>query len=362
MARWVIVLLVLSVPVVGRGEVSVDDVNRVVRGIYEDAVGGSSGDVDADGSALAADILGALNGLRNPTWPGPYGAGSVEIVFTKNSATPPNGPRPLRTVVYYPTDQVSQNPGGEVIANAPLASEVGALPLIMFSHGSCGIPVQSPFLNGLFASYGFIVAAPPHPGNQLTDPMCGSPTNQVDSFVNRPIDISFVIDQMLALSEDDASMFFGHVDPARIGMTGHSFGGLTTFRVAALDDRIIAALPLAPAAIAIDGDLTYLAANPIPIMIQGANLDTTTPFPANQQVPFDKLVAPRYLLKIFLNTGHLGFSNACIPNLQAGCPEHRIITRFALPFMLANVAGDHQFDAFLETAATPPAVEYTADP
>ena len=67
-------------PVAGRAEVSVADVDRVVRGIYEDAVGGSSGDVDADGNALAADIVGALNGMRNPTWPGPYGAGSVEIV------------------------------------------------------------------------------------------------------------------------------------------------------------------------------------------------------------------------------------------------------------------------------------------
>lgn len=354
--------VIVFAPVAGRAEVSIADVDRVVRGIYEDAVGGSSGDVDADGSTLAADIIGALNGMRNPTWSGPYGAGSVQIEFVKNSETPPNGPRVLRTLIYYPTDQVSQNPGANVVPNAPFASGLGALPLIMFSHGSCGIPAQSPFLNGLFASYGFIVAAPPHPGNQLSDPGCGLPAAQVDSFVNRPPDVSFVLDQMLALNDDESSMFFGHVDATRIGMSGHSFGGLTTFRVSALDDRIIAALPLAPAAIAIDPDLTFLAANPIPIMIQGADLDTTTPFPANQQAPFDRLVAPRYLLKIFLNAGHLGFSAACLPNLAAGCPEHRIITRFAVPFMLANVAGDHQFDAFLDPSATPPAVEYTADP
>ena len=124
----------------------------------------------------------------------------------------------------------------------------------------------------------------------------------------------------------------------------------------------MAALPLAPANIGITSDLAFLAANPIPIMIQGAANDTTTPFQANQQVPFDTLVAPRYLLKLFLNAGHLGFSVACIPNLALNCPEHRFITRYAVPFMLANVAGDHQFDAFLDPAATPPGVEYTADP
>jgi predicted dienelactone hydrolase len=286
----------------------------------------------------------------------------VEIEFVKNSETTPFGPRPLRTVIYYPTDQVSEDPGASVVVGAPFASDVGALPLIMFSHGSCGIPVQSPFLNGLLASYGFIVAAPPHPGNLLSDPGCGTPQAQVPSFVNRPADISFVIDRMLVLSNDESSMFFGHVDSSRIGMSGHSFGGLTTFRVAAWDDRIIAALPLAPANLGLEGDFDVLAANPIPIMIQGAANDTTTPFPANQQVPFDRLVAPRYLLKLFLNAGHLAFSVACIPNLQLGCPEHRFITRYAIPFMLANVAGDHQFDAFLDPAAAPPEVEYTADP
>jgi predicted dienelactone hydrolase len=303
-----------------------------------------------------------LNGLRNPTWPGPYGAGSVEIEFVKNSETPPNGPRPLRTVIYYPTDQPSEDPGSEIVIDAPFASDVGALPLIMFSHGSCGIPVQSPFLTGHLASYGFIVAAPPHPGNQLSDPGCGTPQAQVDSFLNRPADISFVIDEMLALNADASSMFFGHVDGERIGMSGHSFGGLTTFRVAALDDRIDAGLPLAPANIAIDNDLTFLADNPIPIMIQGAANDSTTPFAQHQQVPFDRLVAPRYLLKLFLNAGHLGFSAACIPNLALGCPEHRFIVRYALPFLLANVTGDHQFDAYLDPMAVPPGVEYTPDP
>lgn len=355
-------LLVLAAPSLALSEVSVADVDRVVRGIYADAYGAATGDVDADGAARAADILGAVGGLRNPSWPGPYGAGSVEMEFVKNAETPPNGPRPLKTVIYYPTDQASADPGAQIVVNAPLATDIGAQPLIMFSHGSCGIPVQSPFLNGLLASYGFIVAAPPHPGNQLGEPNCGAREVQADSFLNRPADISFVIDQMIALSADESSMFFGHVDSTRIGMSGHSFGGLTTFRVAALDDRIVAALPLAPANLLIDADLAFLAAHPLPIMIQGAANDATTPFPANQQVPFDKLVAPRYLLKLFLNASHLAFSAACIPNLQLGCPEHDFITRYALPFMLANVAGDHQFDAFLDPEAMPPGVEYTADP
>ena len=37
------------------------------------------------------------------------------------------------------------------------------------------------------------------------------------------------------------------VDPARIGMSGHSFGGWTTLATSHRDNRIRAALPLAPA-------------------------------------------------------------------------------------------------------------------
>jgi len=236
MARWLAAILLVALPGAAWAGVSANDVDRVVRGIYADVPGTAFGDVNADGAAAVDDILAAVNGQRNPSWPGPYGAGSVEIELVKNSVTPPNGPRPLKTVIYYPTDTPSSDPGNQVVFNAPLVADVGALPLIMFSHGSCGIPVQSPFLNGLFASYGFIVAAPPHPGNQLSDPGCGSGGVQVDSYVNRPADISFVIDKMIELGADESSMFFGHVDGARVGMSGHSFGGLTTFRVAALDE------------------------------------------------------------------------------------------------------------------------------
>src|SRR5262245_48795247 len=119
MARYLIVAAMLTLPALASAAVSEADVDRVVQGIYADEVGAAMGDVDADGAARAADILEAVNGMRNPTWPGPYGAGSVEITFTKNSESEPHGPRPLKTLIYYPTDQPSSDPGGQVMVNAP---------------------------------------------------------------------------------------------------------------------------------------------------------------------------------------------------------------------------------------------------
>ena len=54
----------------------------------------------------------------------------------------------------------------------------------MFSHGSCGFPGQSPFLTETLASWGFVVAAPPHPGNTTAE-LATCDDDTADSFANR---------------------------------------------------------------------------------------------------------------------------------------------------------------------------------
>ena len=52
---------------------------------------------------------------------------------------------------------------------------------------------------------------------------------------------------MLAADLDPGSPFYSAIDEARLGMSGHSFGGFTTYLVISLDARFITAMPLAPA-------------------------------------------------------------------------------------------------------------------
>ena len=79
-------------------------------------------------------------GLRSPTQPGPYGVGLRRITFTKRSETMPEQNRPLLTDIWYPAPPgagpIDRRPGGK--SNAPLAEELSNLPLVLFSHGSCG--------------------------------------------------------------------------------------------------------------------------------------------------------------------------------------------------------------------------------
>jgi len=187
----------------------------------------------------------------DPRAPGPYGAGIRVVTYTKPSVVNPAMDRVLaNTLIWYPTaDTGTINSGYNAIVDASVDGAHGPYPVVLFSHGSCGFPGQSVFLTSLLATHGFIVIAPPHPGNTIGDfPSCGSFQAQVSSAQERPQDMIFVLDQILAADADSGSDFFGLVDETAIAMTGHSFGGLTTYLVQAIEPRVTAAMPMAPAA------------------------------------------------------------------------------------------------------------------
>lgn len=121
---------------------------------------------------------------------------------------------------------------------------------IVFSHGFAGHRRQSTHLCTHLASHGYVVAAPDHVGNTTADVIAammgaGSMDDLGDyvrrSAADRPADASRTLDALLsgelgvAVTDDGA------------GIAGHSFGGWTTLQTAGTDERVRAALPLAPA-------------------------------------------------------------------------------------------------------------------
>ena len=120
--------------------------------------------------ALAhADVTGA----------GPFTVGATTITWTRTSSTT-GQPRPLATVIWYPAKPGTGTAGGGVFRDAAVLRR--HWPIVLFSHGSCGIPEQSLFFTVTLASWGFVVVAPPHPGNEFTDfPACMDPAELVDS-------------------------------------------------------------------------------------------------------------------------------------------------------------------------------------
>lgn len=264
-------------------------------------------------------------------------------------------PRVLDLTVWYPTESVAAPTpilGG--IQGAPVAPGAAALPVLFFSHGSCGIPAQSTFLTAGLAQAGWLVVAMTHPPN-VFGPTCATAVNLTTSFVERPADVSGSLDWLVAENADPTSIFFGLADLDRVGVAGHSFGGMTAFRVPAVDPRFRAALPLAPEYDSVAPFVAALLPLSVPIMIQGGEFDTTTPFLLDQVPLYNQMVATRFLVEI-LGGGHGSFTDFC--SAPAVC-DFGLINHYAFGFLGRYVASDRRWASLI--SAQPGAV-LTADP
>lgn len=291
----------------------------------------------------------------------PFEAGVRVLTFTKDSAASPGTPRVLNTVVWYPTSpgQTPINPSYGAVLDAPLDPAAAPYPILLFSHGSCGYATQSLFLTALLAAQGFVVVAPPHPGNTIFDfPNCGTPQALAAAFVERPQDMIFVLDQMLNENTNPLSPFYAAVDENRVGMSGHSFGGLTTYLVAAADARIKVAIPMAPA---VPGS-PVLA---IPSLTMLGQIDSVVNN-NNIRTAYTNALPPKYLVEI-ANAGHYAFSDFCFPSPDCNPPvtltqaeAHDAVLRWVLPFLKRHLVGDVGFAPFF--SAAPPGVAFLSEP
>jgi predicted dienelactone hydrolase len=148
------------------------------------------------------------------------------VGFQWATAPDPDG-APLQVAIWYPSgDAASENSVGpfdmEVALNGAVAG--GRYPLIVMSHGTGGMALNSYDTGIALAQAGFVVASVTHTGDNYRDQATAF-TRQ--DFVDRPRHVSRVIDFML-----EGWAGHGAIDPARIGFFGHSAGGTTGLIVA----------------------------------------------------------------------------------------------------------------------------------
>jgi predicted dienelactone hydrolase len=154
--------------------------------------------------------------LLDPGQPGSYAVASVGATTT-NPATGSE----LSIDIYYPA-----NNGGVDASGAPY-------PALVFAPGFLANATSYSGNGEHLASWGNIVAIPDFPSQ--------------DAEV-RASDVQYLFSYLMGENTRGDSLFFNQIEPSRLGLTGHSLGGLNTLMIAARNDPfLMAGVALDPA-------------------------------------------------------------------------------------------------------------------
>ncbi len=152
----------------------------------------------------------------------------------------------------------------EIPIRVYLPADKTSAPVVLFSHGLGGNREGSAFLGKHWALRGYVAVFLQHPGSDdsvwkdLPVPQRTAALKKaagLKDFLLRVQDVPVVLDQLEVWNEDNAHVFAGRFELDRVGMSGHSFGAVTTQAVSGqtfplgnslTDDRIKAAVIMSP--------------------------------------------------------------------------------------------------------------------
>lgn len=294
--------------------------------------------------ALSLFCLTATAKPLDPLKPGPHPVGVTTTVFVDHTRTDTftKEPRTLVTEIWYPATDDARNlpknrlsdffPGGvtpqlenlvklafkkpiteldqQYVNEAVRDSRVreGKFPVIFFSHGNRGMRMQNTFWCDYLASHGYVVVSADHTGNAIVTILNGKPVlyqnnGREQAWIDRPKDMSFLLDQITLWANGADSRFAGKLDLSKPVAAGMSFGSMTAIRVADVDPRFKAVLAMAAA----PEDHTNLT---VPSLYMLGAEDATIKEEGNKYIRanFAKHTGPGYLLEM-KDGGHYSFTD-----------------------------------------------------
>lgn len=285
----------------------------------------------------------------------------------------------------------------------PETLPTGKMPVIVFSHGLASRPEDFTRQAEYWASYGYVVAMPQHPGSdtiQVQNLLAGL-SRQVfyeKEFIDRPLDLTYTIDE---LARRNASEYGGRLDVDNVGVGGHSFGGYAAMAVGGArldfeylqsecdrefgylnisrllqcraltlprkdydfrDPRVKAVFAANPVNSSIFGP-KGLAQLKVPVMLAAGTYDPATPAIFEQVRSFPWLGTKDKYLAMIEGQAHVdfsvldaGLSQAIESAINLTLPPPYLIDTYAhalsLAFFQVHLVGDEKYRPFLQAAYT----------
>ena len=243
-------------------------------------------------------------------------------------------------------------------------------PVILFSHGLGGSRDNNPYLGKHWAKRGYVVVFVQHPGSDESvwkgvpplQRMAGMQrAASLENFLARARDIPVVIDALALWNGEAAHPLHGRLDLARLGMSGHSFGAVTTQalagqafageRVSLLDPRLTAAVMMSPSPPAQGDPAVAFGPIKIPCLLLTGTLDDS---PIGNTRAADRLkvfphlqLAPAWQV-VFDKATHMSFGERGLLGQSLGeARYHRAILALTTALWDATLKGAGQAKAWL---------------
>ena len=228
------------------------------------------------------------------------------------------------------------------------AGSSGRLPVVIFSHGIGEDRDSYAYIGRALASNGFMAVHVTHAGTDKAMLKRGywklyQATKDLENWRNRPLDVSFVLDQLA--KRDDADM-------GRVAVAGHSAGAFTAFALAGVHAatgdtlrdprvRVIVAMSM-PKIPGLSYDIGVPALN-----ITGT-CDSSIIYrtrPRDRRVPFEQTHATHQYLVTIDRLNHDTFSNATDA-------FHPLIVQLTIDFLRAWLFDDRDARAWFDSPGT----------
>jgi len=245
-------------------------------------------------------------------------------------------------------------------------------PVVLFSHGLGGTREGSAFLGEHWAARGYVAVFLQHPGSD-DSVWKDTPVSQrmramkkaasLDNFLLRVKDVPAVLNQLEIWNANKTNALFGHMDLKKIGMSGHSFGAVTTEAVSGeilplsgqkfADPRITAAIAFSPSSPKTGGAEKAFGSVKIPWLLMTGTQDVA---PIGDQDVASRLKvypalrgAPKYEV-VLHNAEHSVFTDRALPgDREPRNPNHhRVILALSTAFWDAYLRDDAAALAWLD--------------
>ncbi len=260
----------------------------------------------------------------------------------------------------------------EIPVRIYLPRQTSPAPVVLFSHGLGGSREGSVYLGKHWAARGYVAVFLQHPGNDTSVWQGVAPAERMaalrkaanlQTFIARVQDVPAVLDQLTRWGVMQGHPLAGRLDMDKVGMSGHSFGAVTTQAVSGqrdprgrtlfTDKRIDAAVIMSPSTPRRGTAESAFGAISLPWMLLTGTKDTApigNADLASRLAVYPALPAGGKYELVLNDAEHSAFTDRALPgdSLARNPNHHQAILALTTAFWDAWVAGDAAARAWLD--------------